>query len=93
MPDPTDTRERRTDVAMIPRRWGQTGLLKYGFVGPALLLLISLNIFPLIYTIVLSFTNAELSGGDSSWVGVSAPSHSVTLTRVSTSGNSMSTWK
>ena len=71
MPDPTDTRERRTDVAMIPRRWGQTGLLKYGFVGPALLLLISLNIFPLIYTIVLSFTNAELSGGDSSWVGVS----------------------
>ncbi|NKB67800.1 MAG: ABC transporter permease subunit [Candidatus Latescibacteria bacterium] len=43
--------------------------MKYGFVGPALLLLIAMNIFPLLYSIVLSFTNADLVGGDSRWVG------------------------
>ncbi len=46
------------------------GILKYGFVGPAIVLLISLNIFPLIYTVALSFTDAKLSGGESSFVGV-----------------------
>ena len=35
--------------------------MKYGFVGPALALLIAMNIFPLIYSIFLSFTNAELT--------------------------------
>jgi len=45
-------------------------LLKYGFVAPALLLLIAMNIFPLIYTIVLSFTDATLVSENSSWVGV-----------------------
>ena len=38
--------------------------MKYGFVGPALVLLIAMNIFPLIYSIFLSFTNADLIGGD-----------------------------
>ncbi|MCZ6634499.1 MAG: sugar ABC transporter permease [bacterium] len=44
--------------------------LKYGFVGPALILLIALNIFPLFYNIYLSFTNAELSGGTAQFVGI-----------------------
>ena len=44
--------------------------LKYGFVGPALILLIALNIFPLFYNIYLSFTSAELSGGATQFVGI-----------------------
>ncbi len=46
-----------------------SGHLKYAFVGPALIILICLNIFPLCYNILLSFTDAELSGGAISWVG------------------------
>ena len=49
----------------------RTGLLKYGFVGPALVLLIAMNVFPLLYDIYLSFTNAELGVEQRSWVGVS----------------------
>ena len=44
------------------------GVLKYGFVGPALIFLIAFNIFPLFYNIYLSTTNAELSGGLAQWV-------------------------
>lgn len=47
----------------------QNQTIKYGFVGPALFFLILFNIFPLFYTIYLSFTNAELSGGLSTFVG------------------------
>ncbi len=43
--------------------------LKYAFIMPALVLLIALNIFPLLYNIALSFTDAELSGGARSFVG------------------------
>ncbi|MEE2656994.1 MAG: sugar ABC transporter permease [Candidatus Latescibacterota bacterium] len=43
--------------------------LKVGFVAPALLVLISVNIFPLIYSIWLSFTNADLVGGGIRSVG------------------------
>ena len=46
------------------------GWLRYGFVAPALVLLIAVNIFPLLYSIVLSFTNADLVGSDAAWVGV-----------------------
>ena len=46
------------------RKW-----LKYGFVAPALLLLIAMNIFPLLYSIALSFTDADLIGGESKGVG------------------------
>jgi len=35
--------------------------MKWGLVGPALLLLITLNIFPLVYNIRLSFTSATLT--------------------------------
>ena len=45
------------------------GVLKYGFVGPALIFLIAFNIFPLFYNIYLSFTNAELSGGVAQLIG------------------------
>jgi len=45
------------------------GWLRYGFVAPALVLLIAVNIFPLLYSIVLSFTNADLVGSDAAWVG------------------------
>jgi len=47
----------------------RTGLLKYGFVGPALVVLIALNVFPLVYNVVLSFTDAELTGGGAGSVG------------------------
>jgi len=43
--------------------------MKYGFVAPALVLLIAMNIFPLLYNIRLSFTSANLSGGTASFVG------------------------
>ena len=46
------------------------GWLRYGFVAPALVLLIAVNIFPLLYSIVLSFTNADLVGSDAAWVGI-----------------------
>lgn len=45
------------------------GVLKYGFVGPALIFLIAFNIFPLFYNIYLSFTDAELSGGIARLIG------------------------
>jgi len=41
----------------------------WGFVAPALLFLIALNLFPLVYDVVLGFTDAELSGGQREWVG------------------------
>ncbi len=48
---------------------GRTGLLRHGFIAPALILLIALNVFPLVYNVVLSFTDAELSTDRSDWVG------------------------
>jgi multiple sugar transport system permease protein len=48
---------------------GSGGWLKYGFVAPALAFLIAFNVFPLFYSLGLSFTNAELSGGATSWNG------------------------
>jgi multiple sugar transport system permease protein len=44
-------------------------LLEWGFVVPALLLLLGLNLFPLFFDIHLSFTNADLSGGVAESVG------------------------
>lgn len=42
----------------------------WGFVAPALALLLAMNLFPLIFNIYLSFTNADLSGGVVKNVGV-----------------------
>ena len=41
----------------------------YAFVGPALVLLIGVNVFPLLYSIALSFTNVDLVGGTWKFVG------------------------
>jgi multiple sugar transport system permease protein len=43
--------------------------MKLGFVGPTLVVLITLNLFPLFYNVVLGFTDAELSQSDYSFVG------------------------
>ncbi len=43
--------------------------LKLGFVGPTLLFLITLNLFPLFYNVVLGFTDAELSQTEYHFVG------------------------
>ncbi|MEE3259863.1 MAG: sugar ABC transporter permease [Candidatus Latescibacterota bacterium] len=53
-----------TDLQGRRRDW-----MQWGFVGPALLLLIGMNVFPLLYSIVLSFTNADLVGGEWKFVG------------------------
>ena len=44
-------------------------LLGWGFVAPALLLLLALNVFPLLFDIYLSFTDADLSGGETRGIG------------------------
>jgi len=43
--------------------------LKFGFVGPTLLFLVALNLFPLCYNVVLGFTDAALSQDDYRFVG------------------------
>lgn len=43
--------------------------LEWSLVGPTLFLLIAFNVFPLAYNVALSFTNAELVGEGSRWVG------------------------
>ncbi len=43
--------------------------LKLAFVGPTLGFLIAFNVFPLLYNVVLGFTNAELVGNGREWLG------------------------
>ena len=43
--------------------------LKWGFVAPTLLFLIALNVFPLFYNIILSFTNANLLSESREFIG------------------------
>ena len=43
--------------------------LAWAFVAPALLLLLAMNLFPLLFNVYLSFTNADLSGGAVQTVG------------------------
>jgi multiple sugar transport system permease protein len=47
----------------------RTGWLKLGFVGPTLAFLILFNVFPLVWSIVLGFQAADLTGGESHGVG------------------------
>lgn len=47
----------------------RAGLLKWGFVAPTLLLLIALNVFPLLYNVILSVTDAQLISSDWHFVG------------------------
>lgn len=46
-----------------------SGLLKHGFVAPTLILLIAFNLFPLVYNIVIGFTNLKIEGGESNSIG------------------------
>ncbi len=43
--------------------------LGYAFVAPTLLFLVAFNVFPLVYNLVLGFTDAELVGSGSQWRG------------------------
>lgn len=56
-----------------PGRPGTEGLrralLPWAFAGPAVAFLVALNVFPLLYNVVLSFTDAELSGGARRFTG------------------------
>jgi multiple sugar transport system permease protein len=54
---------------VVSRTASRTPLLGWGFVAPALLLLLGLNLFPLFFDIYLGFTNADLSGGVTAGVG------------------------
>jgi multiple sugar transport system permease protein len=47
-------------VSSDPR--ASSRLLGLGFVAPALTVLLAMNIFPLVFNVYLSFTNADLSG-------------------------------
>src|SRR2546423_15539273 len=51
------------------RKSGGDFILKWSFVAPTLIFLIALNVFPLFYNIILSFTNADLSRESYSFVG------------------------
>jgi multiple sugar transport system permease protein len=57
-------KEERVRVVTAP-----STLMGWGFVAPALLLLLAMNLFPLIFNVYLSFTNADLSGGALEMVG------------------------
>jgi multiple sugar transport system permease protein len=59
----------RASERVMPARSPRTPLLGWGFVAPALLLLLGLNLFPLFFDIYLGFTNADLSGGVTENVG------------------------
>ncbi len=48
---------------------GRLGLLKWGFVTPTLLFLIAMNVFPLFYNIILSFTDAQMMSAEYRFVG------------------------
>jgi multiple sugar transport system permease protein len=52
----------------LPKGEG-TRLLKWSFIAPTLIFLIALNVFPLFYNIILSFTNADLSRESYSVIG------------------------
>ena len=54
-----------------PRRQMRDRTLIQLFIGPTLILLIVMNIFPLIYSLYLSFTEYSVISGDSpQWVGI-----------------------
>jgi multiple sugar transport system permease protein len=55
-------------TATVTRHRGGSAIA-WALVGPTLLLLIAFNVFPLLYNVALSFTNRELVGDDSRWVG------------------------
>jgi multiple sugar transport system permease protein len=76
-PDPSSSRGAGGESSRAPALLGRgQGLsdrsLAWLFVGPTVLLLLAFNIFPLLWTIWLSFTNyrANRPGADSVWMGI-----------------------
>ena len=59
---------KHNEIRVRPRA-APSSLIGAGFVAPALLLLVAMNLFPLLFNIYLSFTNADLSGGPVKMVG------------------------
>jgi multiple sugar transport system permease protein len=57
------------DEARVRVKAGPSALMGWGFVSPALLLLLGMNLFPLIFNVYLSFTDADLSGGAMKMIG------------------------
>ena len=70
-PPASDAVEAADEPQRGPRRVGaaQSNRMGRAFVAPALLLLLAINLFPLIFNVYLSFTNADLSGGAVTMVG------------------------
>jgi multiple sugar transport system permease protein len=56
-------------AALDARSRSRSQLWGWGFVAPALVLLLAMNLFPLIFNVYLSFTNADLSGGTVQTIG------------------------
>jgi multiple sugar transport system permease protein len=61
---------RREDNAVdSAQSRGPSRLVGWGFVMPALIVLLAMNVFPLVFNVYLSFTNADLSGGVARAIG------------------------
>jgi multiple sugar transport system permease protein len=58
-----------TDAPGAPAISRRAPPLAWGFVAPALLFLIAIDVFPLVYDVVLSFRDASLSGSRWEWTG------------------------
>ncbi|MDL9999752.1 sugar ABC transporter permease [Variovorax sp. J22P240] len=71
--DNTVIRGAESKSRRLPGQGLSDRALAWLFVGPTILLLLAFNIFPLIWTIWLSFTNfrANRPGADVLWVGIS----------------------
>jgi len=76
-PGTVSSREPGGESTRAPALFAKQGLsdraLAWLFVGPTVLLLLAFNIFPLLWTIWLSFTNyrANHAGADTLWLGIS----------------------
>lgn len=55
----------------MSKRTNVPSWMGWGFVAPALVVLLAMNVFPLLFNVYLSFTNADLSGGNVRSVGAS----------------------
>ncbi len=65
----SDGTTREEDAARLPAARSRGNAMGWWFVTPALLLLLAMNVFPLLFNVYLSFTNADLSGGVVEMVG------------------------
>jgi multiple sugar transport system permease protein len=47
----------------------RSGWLRWGLVGPTLVFLVAFNVFPLLFNLLLAFSDAELVSSGRNWVG------------------------